>query len=408
MDKHFFDSFRTGDYQRENFDSFLKAIKFHYDVPSIHVAGTNGKGSVSNYLAASYTENGYKVGKFTSPFLSEPNEMITINQKEISDDEFMNIYHRFEKEIKKYDLSAFEIQTLVAFIYFQDNKCDIAIIECGMGGEVDATNIFIPILSIITTISMEHTDYLGYSISEIAEQKGGIIKEDIPVLLGDLSEEAMTVLANIAKDNNSKMYFLGHPVNIEFDGEQYKFDYGEFRNIILNSLSQYSIYDCEVALEAISILKSKFSYDVNKVISGIEKVKMPCRSEMIHNNPIVILDGAHNPEGMERLCNNQNLYNLTQGKPLHIIFASFRDKNIANMLATAGTVTDDLTITTFDNPRARTEDEYFLFAGDYPFEEDPISLIKRKMEEFNDDVILVTGSLAFTAYVREAFKKGLL
>ena len=149
MEKTFFDSFRTGDYQRDNFDAFLKAIRFSYDVPSIHIAGTNGKGSTATYLANAYIANNYKVGLFKSPFLFEVNEMITINNQAISDSDFMSIFNRYKKEINKYNLSAFEIQTLVAFTYFKEQHCDIAVIECGMGGELDATNIFTPVLSIV-------------------------------------------------------------------------------------------------------------------------------------------------------------------------------------------------------------------------------------------------------------------
>ena len=147
MDKSFFDNLRIGDYQRENFDNFLSKIKFSYNVPSIHITGTNGKGSTATYIASMYAANGYKVGLFTSPFFNEPNEMISINGKNISDDDFMAIYSQYKKEIEKFDLSAFEIQAFVAFCYFQNNKCDIAVIECGMGGLIDATNVFTPILS---------------------------------------------------------------------------------------------------------------------------------------------------------------------------------------------------------------------------------------------------------------------
>ena len=231
MDKSIFDGYRIGEYQRDNFDKFLKAIHFRYDIPSIHVTGTNGKGSTVTYIANAYAANGYKVGLFNSPFLSEPNEMISINGNNISDDDFLSIMEQYKKEIKKFDLSAFEIQTLVAFTYFTKNKCDIAVIECGLGGEIDATNIFTPVLSIITTISLEHTDALGYSVSEIAMQKTGIIKEEVPILVGDLPEDALTVVVSRAKEYNSKVCYLGHFVNEEYADDGYSFEYGEFGKI---------------------------------------------------------------------------------------------------------------------------------------------------------------------------------
>ncbi len=406
MNKEFFDGFRLGGYQRENLDSFLESIHFSYKTPSIHIAGTNGKGSTSAYIANIYSANGYKVGLFKSPFLFTPNEMISINGKNISDDEFMTVFNRYKKQIEKFDLSAFEIQTFVALTFFDEQKCDVAIIECGMGGEVDATNVFTPILSIITTISLEHTEYLGCSISEIAEQKGGIIKEEVPVLVGDsLSEDALTVLVNIAKDNDSRVCYMSHYVNKQYSEEGYSFSYNEFYDSHIKSRADSSVTDACMALEAVSILKDKLPIDVDKAKQGLAEVYMECRMDIVKENPRVIVDGAHNPEAMKILCEN-GLWNVTKGKVVHVIFACFRDKNLGNMLSSLGAITDDLTITTFDNPRARTEDEYFLFAADYPFVENAEQLIKSKIEEFPEDVILITGSLAFAAYAKKLFLEG--
>ena len=406
MNKEFFDGFRLGGYQRENLDSFLESIRFEYKTPSIHIAGTNGKGSTSAYIASVYSANGYKVGLFKSPFLFVPNEMISINGTNISDDDFMAIFNRYKKQFDKYDLSAFEIQTFVALTYFDEQKCDIAIIECGMGGEVDATNVFTPVLSIITTISLEHTEYLGCSISEIAAQKAGIIKEEVPVLIGDsLSEDALTVIANAAKDNKSRICYMSHYVNKEYSEKGYSFDYNEFYDTHIKSRADSSVTDACLALEAVSILKDRFPIDVEKGKAGISEVYMECRMDVIKEKPLIIIDGAHNPEAMKILC-EKSLGKVTQGKNIHVIFACFRDKNLGNMLSYLGAVTDDLTITTFDNPRARTEEEYFLFAADYPFVENAEELIRNKIAEFLDDAILITGSLAFAAYAKKLFLEG--
>ena len=406
MNKEFFDGFRLGGYQRENLDSFLESIRFVYKTPSIHIAGTNGKGSTSAYIASVYSANGYKVGLFKSPFLFVPNEMISINGTNISDDDFMAIFNRYKKQFDKYDLSAFEIQTFVALTYFDEQKCDIAIIECGMGGEVDATNVFTPILSIITTISLEHTEYLGCSISEIAAQKAGIIKEEVPVLIGDsLSEDALTVIANTARENKSRICYMSHYVNKEYSENGYSFDYNEFYGTHIKSRADSSVTDACMALEAVSILKDRFPIDVEKGKAGISEVYMECRMDVIKEKPLIIIDGAHNPEAMKILC-EKSLGHVTQGKNIHVIFACFRDKNLGNMLSYLGAVTDDLTITTFDNPRARTEEEYFLFAADYPFVENAEELIRNKIAEFPEDAILITGSLAFAAYAKKLFLEG--
>ncbi len=407
MDKKFFEGFRVGDYQRANFDAFLEAVHFSFDIPAIHVAGSNGKGSTSTYFASIYSHNGYKTGLFKSPFLFVPNEMISINGNNISDEDFMAIFSQYKKQIEKFDLSAFEIQTFVAFTYFKNSGCDVAVIECGMGGEIDATNIFTPVLSVITSVSLEHTHALGYSISEVAAQKGGIIKEEVPALVGDLPEDALNVINGICKRNNTKMMVLGHYVNKELSDSGLSFDYGEFGNIKIQSIADYSIQDAMMALEGVSILKNKLPYDIEKVKEGMADVYMECRMDVLKKQPLVIVDGAHNPEAAKELC-EKSIYPIAQGRPIHVVFACFRDKNLGNMLNSLGAITDDLTFTTFDNPRARTEEEYFLFAGDYPFVENAEELIRSKMQEFPDDLILVTGSLAFAAYVKELFKNGKL
>ena len=406
MNKEFFDGFRLGGYQRENLDSFLESIRFEYKTPSIHVAGTNGKGSTSAYIASIYAANGYKVGLFKSPFLFVPNEMISIDGTNITDDAFLAIFNRYKKQFDKFDLSAFEIQTFVALTYFDEQKCDIAIIECGMGGEVDATNVFTPILSVITTVSLEHTEYLGCSISEIAEQKAGIIKEETPVLIGDsLTEDALTVIAKGAKENDARICYMSHYVNKEYSDSGYTFNYNEFTNAHIKSRADSSVTDACMAFEAVSVLKDKFPIDVEKGKTGLANVYMECRMDVVKENPIVIIDGAHNPEAMKKLC-DAPLGNVTKHKPIHVVFACFRDKNLGNMLSSLGAITDDLTITTFDNPRARTEDEYFLFAADYPFVQNAEELIRNKIEQYPDDCILITGSLAFAAYAKKLFLEG--
>ena len=160
-----------------------------------------------------------------------------------------------------------------------------------------------------------------------------------------------------------------------------------------------------MALEAVSILKDKFPIDVEKSKEGLASLYMDCRMDVLSENPKIIVDGAHNQEAMKKLC-EASLALVTDGKPIHVIFACFRDKNLGNMLSSLGAVTEDLTLTTFNNPRARTEEEYFLFAGDYPFVENAEQLIKSKIAEYPDEAFLITGSLAFAAYVKTLFLEG--
>lgn len=404
MEKEFFESFRKDDYQRDNFDRFIKAIRFSFNIPAIHIAGTNGKTSTANFIAGGYIRQGYKVGLFTSPYLYSPNEMIKINGQEISDDDFMDIYNKYKKEIKKYDLSAFEVEVFVALSHFQNSHCDLAVIECGMGGEIDATNIITPILTIITSISLEHTEFLGYTISEITAQKSGIFKENVPILVPELPEDAMTVIYETAKLNDAKINYLGHPVQEQLLDDGYSFVYGDFGTVKISSFAKYNIQNTVVALEAISLLREQFPFDTEKVVEGISKVQLPCEVEIVSRNPLVIIDGARNQEAMKKFCDVE-LLKIIKSRPIHVIFACCKDKNLSALLAVVGETTHDLTITTFDSPRARGEDEYFLFAEDYKFVADPIQLLNDKMQEFPDDCFFITGSLAFAALMRKQFIK---
>jgi len=392
-----------GDYQRDTFDYFLKKNPLKYSIPSIHIAGTNGKGSTANYIASIYQKAGYKVGLFTSPSLIEINEMIRVNGEMISDETISKYISNNKKLFEKFDLSFFEVITYIALSYFQEQQCDIAVIECGMGGEIDATNIITPVLSIITSVSLEHTSYLGRSISEIALMKAGIIKDDIPVLTGELSEDAMNVISDVCKARHSHLTTVSLPGGVVFDNG-FTFNYTTYLGMHIQSLAKYSVDDAVFAIDAITILQDKFPVNEQQVKEGLASMVMPARMEVVHENPRVIVDGAHNPEAMEKLVKSLEI--PAQGKPIHTIFACFRDKNLNSLLSFIGEPSVEITLTTFDNPRARTFEDYFLFAEDHQYEEDCIKAIKDKMEQYPNDVILVTGSLAFAGYISDLFKKG--
>ena len=392
-----------GDYQREAFDSFLEKTHFSFNVPAIHIAGTNGKGSTATYIAKIYEKAGFKVGLYTSPALININEMIVINGEEISDEQIGKYIKENEKLYKKYDVSSFEIWTHIALTYFQDCHCDIAIIECGMGGEIDATNIFIPVLSIITSVTLEHTSFLGRSVSEIARMKAGIIKDEIPVLVGDLEPDALDVISLIANEKKSKLHQISLPGQVTYSNG-YDFNYGLFLNMHINSLALYSVDDAVFALDAISILNSEFPVSIEQARVGLNSVNMPARLEVVRSHPFVIVDGAHNPEAMDKLA--KSIENPANGRKIHTIFACFRDKNLNSLLSEIGEVSSEIILTTFDHPRARNIDDYFLFAEDYSFIENPVAAINEAMEKYPDDVILITGSLAFAGLVRNMFKNG--
>lgn len=400
----FFLSLRTGDYQIDNFKDFLKHVKFKYEIPSIHVAGTNGKGSTSNYIASIYRKAGKKVGLFTSPALFKVNEMISVNGIDISDEEFEKIIRDNEKAIKKYDLSIFEVQTFVAFTHFNNSKCELAIIECGMGGELDATNIFDPILSIITSISLEHTSFLGRTLSEIAYHKAGIIRENVPVVLGNLPEDALNVVSSVALESRAKIHGVVEPGNVVLTNDGYSFTYLTYKDLHIKSKAYYSVIDACIAVEAIDVLQGLIPVTNEEICNGLADVKMECRMDFVENHNNVLIDGGHNPEGMRNL--KTAVESLGFNGNIRVIFACFTDKNLQGMLAVIGELADELLLTTFDNPRARTLDDYFLFAEDYKFIEDPKEAINFCLENYPSDLIIITGSLAFAAYAKSLFNNG--
>ncbi|HPY79913.1 MAG TPA: Mur ligase family protein [Bacilli bacterium] len=393
----------TGDYQRDNFDRFLSKISFHYGIPSIHVAGTNGKGSTACYIASIYRQAGYKVGLFISPSLKEINEMITINGEAINDEEIEDIINMYRRNIIHYDLSAFEVETLIALTYFSNNEVDIAIIECGMGGLIDATNIFTPILSIITSVSMEHTQFLGKSLTEIAEQKAGIIKDGVPVLLGDMSEEVISVMSQEAREKDCHIHSISIPNNVLYSYTGYTFDYLTYRNLKIKSIGLYSVQDACLAIEAVQMLSENLPVSDEQIAEGLYDIHIPVRMEVVHINPLVILDGAHNPEAMENLM--IAIEKVSNNRPIHVVFASFKDKNFSLMLNYIGQA-GEVILTTFDHPRARTKEDYFLYADEYEFYDDPHQLVTELIANYPDDVILITGSLAFAGHMRDFFKDG--
>ena len=398
----YFDELYKDDYQRENFDDFLKKVNFKYNVPSIHIAGSNGKGSTANYLARIYRAYGLKVGLFTSPALNKVNEMININGNDISDEDFIKAINENEKLFKKYSLSPFEIQTFIALNYFTKQGVDLAIIECGMGGEIDATNIFTPIASIITSISLEHTAYLGRSLCEIAYQKAGIIKDEVPVITGILDEEAINTIVEVTKEKKCSLRSSVEPANVVYDNFGYNFNYMTYKDLRINSAAYYSLKDACIAIETVNALLDRYPVTEDQIKEGLANTFMPVRMEVVSKSPLIIIDGSHNPEGVQNMV--KSLHEVAENRPVHVLFACFTDKNIERMLSYLGEYAEDITLTTFPNRRARQMEDYFLFLEDYPFKDDAVQALEELKAQYPEDAILVTGSLAFAAYMKNFVK----
>ena len=385
----------NGRYERDDFDAFLKKEKFSFSLPCVHIAGSNGKGATLFYLKNILQEGGYHVASFHSPYFYDVREMIQIDDEMISEEDFVRLFSQNEAQFKKFNLSAFEIETYIAYSYFLEKKPDLCLIECGMGGGGDATAIIHPLLSIITSISLEHTAYLGRTISEIAQSKAGIITPNSMVLTGILDPSAEKVIADVAKENDSR-YRIATTYHFPvYENDCLTFSFEGREGLQIHTSAVYQLKNACLALTAVDMLKPAFPISEEAIRNGLSKE--PILHMEQHGN--IFFDGAHNPEAIENLV--ETLSTIYQGRKIHALFASFRDKNITRMLPMLGTYCADITLTTFPHKRAREEEDYFLYLEDYPFREDFKSALEELKTAYPDDMILVTGSLAFAALVRK-------
>ncbi len=384
-------------YERDGWDKFVKKIGLKINFPFIHITGSNGKGSTGKYIYEMYRAQGYKAAMFGKPYFYRMNELVAYDGNEIPDDAISSIVTKYQKEIEKYDLSRFEIEVLISFEWLNSCNPDIAIIECGMGGSTDATNLDSskPLLSVITSISLEHTAFLGSTVTEIAMSKSGIIKNYGRVLVGKLPVDALTTIQNDAKKKSVDLSIVDDFHHETFEGGYFRFDYGP-NLYMINSCAKYMIKDAALAIAAVNILQDVLPISMQSVKQGLLCKTLPGRMEKIGN---VIIDGAHCPEAVDNLM--ESVAFLRNRQNVHVLFASFRDKNIAIELPRIDKDCADLTLTTFESSRARDEMDYFLYLADFRYEQDYRKAIDDLRSKYPDDLILVTGSLAFAGIVRK-------
>ena len=344
----------------------------HQKIKTIHIAGTNGKGSVSNYLANIYIENGYKVGVFTSPHLIDFRERITINQKYISKEYIVDFYNRYLEEFKTVSPSFFEWSTVLAFKYFEDEKTDINIIETGLGGRLDSTNIIQPELSIITTVGRDHQNILGNTLYDIAKEKAGIIKNGIPTLLGPDIKETKVVFETVTNKKNSKLY---HAIESETKSE---------------NLPDYQLNNWQTAYKATRILYEEFPVKVNN--ENFSKfLTLKGRWQILSENPKVVADIGHNAQGMASI---KKQIEKEKYKKLHILIGFSEDKNLKEILQYLPNA-DFIYATQSSNERSLGSNEIgkLVKGGKCVCIDDYKVAFKELMGKVNDqDLVLITGS----------------
>lgn len=299
-------------YFMDEYNDFQKEMKF------IHVAGTNGKGSCVEMISNILLKQGYKVGKFMSPHLIRYNERISVNGIEISDEEMSELIEELKPKIEKYNkskkvnITLFELETTMALLYFYRKQVDYVVLETGLGGLYDCTNIITnPLVSVITSIGYDHMHILGNTLEEIAYQKAGIIKENSNTVFFAQSEEINKVFINMCKEknNNLKLITNNEIQNYTYDDEYQYFDYDEYKNIAIILKGKKQIENASVCIETMKILR-KLGHNITEssIREGLKTVIHKGRMEVINNNPLIIYDGAHNEPAIDNLQNMINMY----------------------------------------------------------------------------------------------------
>lgn len=309
----------------------------HKQFKSVHIAGTNGKGSTAVFMANALNEGDYRTGLYTSPHLEKFNERVRIGGELIADHEVEEISAQIKdtaQGLPAGDLTYFELTTALAFIYFARQKVDIAVIETGLGGRLDATNIIDPLLSVITPVALDHADYLGDDLAAVAAEKGGIIKKGVSLVMGRQEVEAEKVLRKIAIQRDSRVFTFGSDFDFiisEDGGIDFRGMSRNIKNIGISLFGKHQQENATLALASLDLLSTN-GYNISEEAckKGIKETFWPGRFEAICENPCIILDGAHNPAGAARLA--EALNEKFEGSKGIIIAGFMDDKDYCGML----------------------------------------------------------------------------
>jgi dihydrofolate synthase / folylpolyglutamate synthase len=386
----------------------------------IHIAGTNGKGSTTTFISSVLISQGYRVGIYTSPFLERFTERIKINDKEISEEEIVQLIIEMKPFIDRLQEEGlehpteFEIITAAAFKYFCDKSVDFVVLEVGLGGRYDATNVVSPLLGIITTISYDHIDILGDTLDKIAYEKAGIIKENIPVVVYPQKKEAMDVLMKVMKEKNAKPYFYEdikfELISNTLEGIVFNVKGEDFySNLKIKLLGEHQIHNALTAIKGIEVLKALgFKIDRSSIYKGLENAVWPGRFEVLATKPYIVLDGGHNLQCINAIVSAVKKY--FDGKKVKIVCGMLRDKNYEEMIKSLTEISEDFITVAPNNPRALSAGELKEIIkkhGKNAVEAENIkaSVILGMSNVKNDEVLLFCGSLYMIGEVRTFLKE---
>jgi len=417
--------YNTTTFNLERMRTLLKHLgNPHTKFKTAHVAGTKGKGSTCHMLAAMLQAGGFKAGLYTSPHLIDVRERIRINNEMISPQEFVEYTRRVEPIVKKMAADRptfFEIFTAMAFAYFADQKVDIAVIETGLGGRLDSTNVITPEVTGITSISKDHMSVLGHTPVKIAEEKAGIFKKDIPAITCAQSPEVFAVLDRVAKANKTTLQTVGQDIEFSYRFEctrpfgphmrvSLTTEHCRFEHLAVPLMGEHQAINCGLALAMLDKLKQRgFQFDDAKALEGLATLKLPGRLEVVSRDPHVIIDGAHNAASMQALVRG-----IGQHVPydsMVVIFGCNCDKDIDGMLEQISLGADKVIFTQArNNPKASIPAElahiyterYGKMAQVAATLADAVDIAERAVTR--EDLITITGSFYLVGEAKQHFQ----
>lgn len=396
----------------------------HLNMKNIHIGGTNGKGSTSSYIANTLREAGYKVGIFTSPYLERFNERISVNGEDIPNEGLGEITARVRDKIEimleegYQHPTTFEIVTTVAFVYFKEEKVDYTVLEVGLGGRSDSTNIIEDsLVSVITPIDYDHVDVLGHTLDKIAYEKAGIIKEGGLVVSHPQKQQALDVLEKVAEEKGAEL--LVSPMeNIKIKdlneyGGLYDFSYQDqvLRDIEIQQLGQYQVYNSGLALFTLLKLREKGLVDLSneEIKKGFKTTKWKGRLEILQRQPSFLIDGAHNLQGMETLAKSLELFNY---KRLILGLGILGDKDVDHMVELIAPLADEIIVTEVNMPRKLAAEELEKIVNRH----NKNTRVEKNLDQAinqafdlaqEEDLIIFAGSLYLIGDVRKIVLKNL-
>jgi dihydrofolate synthase/folylpolyglutamate synthase len=383
--------------------------------PIIHVAGTKGKGSVSALCASALQSAGYRVGLYTSPHLQDYAERIQINQTSISHIDLVNLVDELRPYLSPGTrLTTFEITTALAFLYFARMGAPAAVVEVGLGGRLDATNVVVPVVSVITSISYDHTQVLGHTLAEIAGEKAGIVKEGIPVVVAPQSEEARATIEHIAAERSAPVVQVGRDVlyagcQNSLDGQSLSVWRPGNPPVVLQIplLGAHQLDNAATAYAALDVARqAELAVDTPAILEGFASVSWPGRFEVLRRAPPVVVDSAHNRDSAARL--RQAVQTYFPAWPVILVFGASEDKDIEGMLAELAPLVSQVIFTRSYHPRAIEPEQLLDWAEKLGLSATVIPAVEDAFTEAlkladSHKAVLVTGSLFIAAGARHTW-----